>query len=593
MEMDYVRKDLQKKDWLLPGFFALVVIFVVASVTWLYQSKYLERHRKDLEALSNQVAMTINANLEGSLEYLQLLAEAMVDGRLTEENFRERSSVFVRDHPGLINIIWADSNYIIRWAAPSEPNKQVIGLKLSLPEPARASRTARETGQAVYTRPYTVIQGVPAFEVYVPVLRDGQFLGTFGGVFSIKNVLLQATPPQVADHGHFAIQDKSGKTLAELAPGRKASSSCTVSFPLEPPGFGTTLKVSDYHSHLFAEWLLIGMIGVALSLGLLLTLAKLKKQVTIRERAEQLAAQNEARLRSIYQAVHAGIVLKDVSGEILHANQVACEIFRMREDEIIGRTSTDPLWHMVDEDGNEVPGENHPSMITLRTQLPINNVIRGLFADDPKIMVWLSISTQPIFDPATGRIKEVLITFHDISRTKHLQENLEYLTVHDPLTGLLNRRFLEEEAVKEIARAERYQSPLSFLMIDIDHFKRINDSYGHKTGDHTLCILAGQLTELTRESDYLARYGGEEFILILPGTPTEQALNLAEKLRRQIENVPFPIGKGENLTLTVSIGIATFPAHGLDWEALFKAADAALYRAKQNGRNRVEIAGNH
>lgn len=584
------RQELRGKDWGMPIFFALVVIFIVACITWLYQDKYLKRHRLDLKALSNQVALTINKDLEVTREYLLLLGEATVEGSLNKESFQKRATKFVNDHPVLINITWADRDFIIRWTAPYEPNKQVIGLKLALPEPERASKRAEQTGQPTYTRPFTVIQGIPAFELYVPVFRNDQFLGTFGGVYSIKNVLSHATPPQLAEHANFAILDKDDLTLAELSPGQEASSFCTVSTPLDPPGFGTHLKVSDFHPHLFAEWLLIGMIGTALSLGLLLTLAKLKKQMGIRERAEQLAARNEARLRSIYLAVHAGVILQDVNGKILHVNQVACEIFRMREDEIYGRTSADPIWHMVDEDGNEVPGEEHPSMVTLRTQQPINNAVRGLFADDPKKMVWLSISTQPIFEQAGGQIKEVLITFHDITRTKHLQADLEYLTVHDPLTGLLNRRFLEEEAAKEIARAERYHSHLSFLMIDIDHFKRINDRYGHRTGDTALCVLAEQLAELIRESDYLARYGGEEFLLILPDTTDTQALSLAEKLRRHVEKIPITSLQNEILNLTISIGIATFPENGKDWETLFKAADVALYQAKENGRNQVVAA---
>jgi len=313
--------------------------------------------------------------------------------------------------------------------------------------------------------------------------------------------------------------------------------------------------------------------------------------VTIRERAELSAAQNEARLRSIYQAVHAGIFLQGASGEILHANQVACEIFGMSPQNIIGKTSADPIWHMVDEGGNKIPGDHHPSMITLKTGKPIDNAIRGLFADDPGKMIWLSISTQPIFAATGGPVKEVLVTFHDVTSTKHLQADLEYLTIHDHLTGLLNRRFLEEEAAKEIARAERYQMPLSFLMIDIDHFKQINDHYGHKTGDAALCALAERLSELIRESDYLARFGGEEFLLILPDTTADKALSLAEKLRAQIGEMPILPPNEKSLTMTVSIGVATFPEHGTDWETLYKAADAALYQAKERGRNRVEVVG--
>ena len=584
------RQNLHKKDWYLPGFFALVVVVVVVSITWRYQNQYLERHRLDLEALSKQVAMTINNDVQSALSYLFLLADAQTEGRLNKETFEERSAAFIDNHPELGNITWADDNFIIRWTAPFEANKQVIGLKLDLPEPKRASHQAQTTGKPVFTRPFTVIQGFPAFEVYVPVFREGKFLGTFGGIFPAKKLLSHATPPDLAMHAYFSIRAEDGLVLAELSPAIDLNPACSVSVQMNPPGFGTKLLVADNHSSLMVEWLLIAMIGLSLGLGILLTLGKLKIQMAIREQAEQAAARSEARLRSIYQAVQAGVLLQAADGKILHANQVACDIFGMSIQEVLGKTSIDPVWHMVDEDGNNIPGEEHPSMITLRTGRPIDNVVYGLFADVPQKMIWLSISTQPIFAASGGPPKEVLVTFHDITSTKHLQADLKYLTIHDHLTGLLNRRFLEEEAAKEIARADRYQSKLSFLMIDIDHFKKINDQFGHRTGDKALCTLADHLGKLIRESDYLARFGGEEFLLILPDTSSEKALSLAEKLRQYVAQMPIPRQGKEPITMTISIGVSTFPKNGKDWETLFKAADLALYRAKELGRNRVEVA---
>lgn len=586
------RKQLRQKDWLMPGAFALVVILVVVSLTWRYQEKYLARHRLDLGALGSQVALTIGNDLNGYRQYLAFLAEVKASNRLDETTFQKNAAQFVRNHPSLKSIFWADDKFYIRWTAPLASNKQILGLKLALPEAERASREARESRLAVYTRPLAESPGYSSFQIHVPIYRGDQFLGIFAGVIGFRDLLEHATPPQLADHAHFALLNRSGVTLTELAPASNPLTTCAVELPLNPPGGGVTLRVADNHTSFVHEWLLIGLLGTVLSLGLLLTLAKLKRQMVFRERAERAAAENEARLRSIYQAVHAGVMLQDAKGKILHVNQVACDLFRMSEAEIIGRSHADPIWEMVDEHGNAVPGSEHPSMITIRSKKSLSNLVRGLFSGTPGKMVWLSVSTEPILDGKSGEIKEVLITFHDITLNKQLQDDLEYLTVHDPLTGLLNRRFLEEEVVKEIARAERYRSPLSFLIVDIDHFKKINDRYGHKMGDLALCHLAALLAEKIRESDCLARFGGEEFVLILPDTGTEQARMLAEKLRQQVENHPLQITGGSHRRLTISIGISNYPQNGTDWDELFKAADRALYRAKEEGRNRVVIAVN-
>jgi diguanylate cyclase (GGDEF)-like protein len=166
-----------------------------------------------------------------------------------------------------------------------------------------------------------------------------------------------------------------------------------------------------------------------------------------------------------------------------------------------------------------------------------------------------------------------------------LYQKTRELSYRDGLTGLFNRRYFEEALGQELHRAERYRMPLSLIMADIDHFKRYNDTHGHPTGDQALKAVASILTETTRRADVVARYGGEELVLILPLTPKDSALLVAEKLRGAIENAAFPEGR-----LTISLGVATYPKDGTSSPDLIKAADDALYQAKQAGRNRVVVA---
>jgi two-component system cell cycle response regulator len=164
------------------------------------------------------------------------------------------------------------------------------------------------------------------------------------------------------------------------------------------------------------------------------------------------------------------------------------------------------------------------------------------------------------------------------------------LTVRDPLTGVFNRRHLDERLAAETAYALRHGTPLSLLLLDIDHFKRINDKHGHAAGDEALCMLAKLLTTLARCEDVLARFGGEEFALVARGIDRAGAWTLAERARMSIAEQRLPIAT-ETVHLTVSIGIAQCePGDGSAAQRMFVAADRALYAAKDAGRNCVVLA---
>lgn len=172
-----------------------------------------------------------------------------------------------------------------------------------------------------------------------------------------------------------------------------------------------------------------------------------------------------------------------------------------------------------------------------------------------------------------------------------LHRETERLAITDPLTGLWNFRYLSMSLAREIERASRFERSLAVLMLDIDHFKAINDTYGHATGDEVLREFSVRVLQETREVDILARYGGEEFVLALPETTTEGARQLGERIRTSVADLPFPGPEGSGgIPVTVSIGIAAFPEHGASPATLLRSADSALYAAKRGGRNRVQLA---
>ncbi len=197
--------------------------------------------------------------------------------------------------------------------------------------------------------------------------------------------------------------------------------------------------------------------------------------------------------------------------------------------------------------------------------------------------------TKP-FDPGEliARVKVQL-------KIKSLQDSLKKsnmalmeLSNTDPLTRLSNRRFLMKTLEKELQRCERSQKGLALIMVDVDHFKRINDSYGHQQGDVVLKTIADEMKGSLRDYDMAARFGGEEFALVLPETALDEAIHVANRLRVAISELRFP-GEYHEIRLTISLGLATYPHNKIRTvDDLIREADRALYNAKEKGRNRVE-----
>jgi diguanylate cyclase (GGDEF)-like protein len=192
----------------------------------------------------------------------------------------------------------------------------------------------------------------------------------------------------------------------------------------------------------------------------------------------------------------------------------------------------------------------------------------------------------------SGELAQLTDMFNDmVRRLREGHAELELLSVTDPLTGLANRRRLMAELEREVRRSNRLGRQFAVVMLDVDHFKSFNDTYGHPAGDEVLKRLSKALHDLVREVDTAARYGGEEFLVMLTETPAVEAERVAERIRVRLSEERFtPQGGTATVGVTVSVGVAEYPANGTSPEALIAAADQALYRAKEGGRNRVITA---
>lgn len=205
--------------------------------------------------------------------------------------------------------------------------------------------------------------------------------------------------------------------------------------------------------------------------------------------------------------------------------------------------------------------------------------------------LYLAIDAGPIYD-AHGKLLAVVETLRDMSSQKRAQTELERLANHDGLTSIVNRRGFDEKLHIEWRRASREKQPLALIMIDVDHFKRFNDTYGHQVGDDCLKKIAAVLSRAAfRPSDVVARYGGEEFAVILPSIDEQGASIVATRIHEGIARLAIPHSAGEEGgVVTVSIGVTTAtPAQDMKHEELINWADRALYQAKHAGRNRIVV----
>ena len=196
-----------------------------------------------------------------------------------------------------------------------------------------------------------------------------------------------------------------------------------------------------------------------------------------------------------------------------------------------------------------------------------------------------------VFNDMVARLRQGREELAAINKTlRKKNRELHELSITDSLTGLYNRKHLMETLDNEVARSKRHKHDFAVLVIDIDHFKEYNDTYGHLAGDEVLSRLASVFKKSVRSCDYVARYGGEEFILVLPEIGPEDGVKAAERIRKKVVKENFA-GDGEPREVTVSVGVASYPKDGDDPQAIIRHADAALYQSKESGRNQVVLAG--
>ncbi|MEH6625804.1 MAG: diguanylate cyclase [Motiliproteus sp.] len=278
--------------------------------------------------------------------------------------------------------------------------------------------------------------------------------------------------------------------------------------------------------------------------------------------------QEQNKLTTVILSAQEGIIVTGPDGHVVLANPAAVRLLKKNSQEIINAG-----FKRIFDDVSLMDEWLKNSEFTMEP---------NLFEYHERM---LSVSVSVIRDENSILIGSSAL-IRDITEQKNLEDELRTLSHTDGLTGLYNRRFMDETLIAETLRGYRYGQSLSVLMFDVDHFKKFNDNYGHDQGDEVLKAIAVQMRHTVRCHDFPCRYGGEEFLIILPNTTFEGAIVLAERLRKNIEDM-----RVDDLKVTISVGVGNLETHRPKDAADFVSiCDTALYQAKENGRNRVELA---
>jgi diguanylate cyclase (GGDEF)-like protein/PAS domain S-box-containing protein len=354
-----------------------------------------------------------------------------------------------------------------------------------------------------------------------------------------------------------------------------------------------------------------GILMLAFVVDLLVTnlterLTQLRAELAQRIQVEKALSQSRSLIETINDHLVSGMIYqlfrsKDGSRKFTYVSNTVRKFYGVDPHDVMKNPNL--IYSRVHpDDRNRLYAEEEESnrdMSIFRTEArminPDGSVRWSSFISNPKLAeggatywdgIELDITERKHAEETLQQANEQLSA--QLVEIQKLQTELHEQILRDPLTDLYNRRYLDEALQHEVNRAERERKPFSLIVIDIDHFKRINDTYGHPVGDLFLIRIGNLLKQYIRGMDTACRFGGEEFLLMLPGADVANAFHRAEEIRLKCAEIVIS-HEGHNLTVTISLGVATFPIHNAAADKLLIKADKALYRSKQNGRNRTTI----
>ncbi|MBX9937340.1 MAG: EAL domain-containing protein [Burkholderiaceae bacterium] len=561
---------------------------------WELEQRDLAQQRTQVSELANDHALALQRSIESALSANNVLVAMVRQGQGEVQNFEAIGEQLLPFYPGIIALGLAP-NGIVQKVVPTLGNEAVLGFN-QLADPVQGAEAilARDSGQLTLAGPLTLVQGgvgvVGRHPVYLDTeLGKRRFWGFTTVTIRIADVLATAHLPTLAERGY---RYRLMRTIPQTGQEQDISVSSpppgpdpvvrSVSLPngqwslaLTPnQGWGSTTRL--------AHRCLLGLM-FSLLVGYL---ARLLLQLKAHER--DLASLVQARTAEIFStqqqlqatmdAIPDMLLELDDDGRFLQIDHAHAKALAAPAAQLIGHHLWDVLPHNTAQTLMAALQEAKQQGSSTGRQICLNIPEQG-----PS---WFELSVArkaATSDSAPGYV----LLARDITQQRAALERIEHLAHYDGLTGLPNRTLLAQRAAQSIAHQRDNHGDLAVLFLDLDHFKNVNDSLGHRLGDALLVALTQRLQTLMREQDTVSRFGGDEFLLLLPHTGAEAAGHMATQLLHHLAQ-PFQI-EGHELSTTLSMGVAIFPKDGDNFDTLYQRADAAMYRAKRSGRNRYSF----
>lgn len=555
--------------------FLLVVMLVHFAASTERSRQELKLHNQVSEAMLGLVARIeteLNANVylaNGLVAYVTAVREP--SGRELDAALKTLFQ-FGRH---LRNIGVAPGNRLTH-IYPLQGNEAAIGLYYpDTPNQWPAVQQAIERRMTVLAGPLQLKQGGTGLISRTPVFYEhGQYWGILSLVLDLDS-LLQAVKLETEDHGvQFALRGKDGQGAAGAAFFGDGTlfDKDAVRLPIRVPGGTWEIGARPVSGWLHGSnylWQLeiLGILCAGLAGCILYFYQQGRLRIEI----------NEKRLRTFLDTTRDGVVVIDAQGLILEFNAAAERMFGYGAAEVLGRSLNClmPREDALTHDHHLA----HPHGSAARAMSPARQV-KGRHKNGTEIPIEVTVGEAWI-----GGERVHVGVIRDITERQAFEQKLMELATRDSLTGALNRRAFLEQMEGALQSSRRHGHGLSVLLIDADHFKQINDTHGHQTGDKVLIHLAGLAQDCLRGTDRFARWGGEEFVALLPETDGGQAVEVAERLLAAVRRASVSSDAGIVVPFRVSIGIASLAGEVADGEKLIQQADEALYRAKAAGRD--------
>jgi len=564
-------------------------LLVSSAVVWQMQANDRQAQRNQIYTQASDHASAIQNNLDRALTAVYALATLVQQTHGHINNFDATAETMLAYYPGVSILILAPGG-VISNAVPLAGNEKAIGLDL-LKDPVMRAETqlARASGKLTLAGPLPLRQGGLGLVARMPIFladdtQQPVFWGFTNVVLRLPQALAAAHLPDLAQRNLayrlWRVNPESGQTqvIAESGP-EPLTEPVDKSFTV--PNGAWTLSVApsngwDNPMRLAARlmWGLLASLVLAylakLQMRQFASKVNLEQQVVARTRDIQTS---QMQLAATLQAIPDQLFEIDLDGRFITYHAPRSSLVMMPVESLIGKTVHDVLPEAAAQTVLQALQDAMRDGVSYGKQLELSL---------PTGARWFELSVARK-SPAAGQNSSFIVISHDITDRVEAGQHVHQLAYFDSLTGLPNRTLLHERIHQAVAQAERRQEQLCVMFLDLDHFKNVNDTLGHRVGDQLLVQAALRMQATVRTQDTVARLGGDEFILLLPDTSARGSVRVANKLLQAISQ-PITLA-GHDLSMTPSIGVAIYPDDGVDADTLLQHADAAMYRAKNSGRN--------